>query len=67
VLDLQEYVKSHITTFEGQDFLKWSRVHDYSESDAWHPLEAAHAAAGELMFKVFDKQKINGPTQLALF
>ena len=29
VLDLQEYTKPHMTTFEGQSFLEWSRLHGY--------------------------------------
>jgi hypothetical protein len=61
VLDLQEYIKPYMTTFEGQSFLNWSRSHGYSETATWHPLEEAHAAAGEYIIKVFDKQKTNGP------
>jgi len=63
VLDLQEYIKPYMTTFEGQSFLNWSRSHGYSETAAWHPLEEAHAAAGEYIITVFDKQKTNGLTQ----
>jgi len=63
VLDLQEYVKPHMTTFEDQSFLEWSRRHGYPESDSWHPLEEAHAAAGKYMIKVFDTQKTNALTQ----
>jgi hypothetical protein len=51
VLDLQAYVKPYMITFEGQSFLEWSRANGYSESDAWHPLEAAHIAAGDYMIK----------------
>jgi hypothetical protein len=63
VLDLQEYVKPYMTTFEGQSFLEWSRAYEYPESDAWHPLEAAHRAACEYMVNVFDTQNITVPTQ----
>jgi hypothetical protein len=63
VLDLQEYVKPHMTTFEGQSFLEWSRAQGYPETANWHPLEAAHRAAGDYMIKVFDKQKTNDPTR----
>jgi len=63
VLNLQKYAKPYMTTFEGQSFLDWSRAHGYAESAAWHPLEAAHAAAGEYMIKIFDTQKTNGPAQ----
>jgi hypothetical protein len=58
VIDLQEYVRPHMTTFEGQSFLDWSRSRGYSETATWHPLEEAHSAAGDYMIKVFDKQNI---------
>ena len=63
VLDLQKYVKPYMTTFNGQSFLEWSRMHGYPETAAWHPLEAAHLAAGDYMIKVFDKQNINVQAQ----
>jgi hypothetical protein len=36
--------------------LEWSRANGYAETAAWHPLEAAHQAAGDLMITAFDKQ-----------
>lgn len=57
VLDLQEYIKPYVTTFEGQSFLEWSRTHGYPESVGWHPLEAAHCAAGEYIIKLQEKQQ----------
>jgi hypothetical protein len=53
VIDLQEYVKPHMTTFEGLSFLDWSRMHGYPETASWHPLEAAHVAAGNYMIKQY--------------
>lgn len=58
VVDLQEYVRPYIVSFEGQTFLDWSRANGYPISTTLHPLEAAHQAAGEYMIKVFDKQNI---------
>ena len=58
VVDLQEYVRPYIFSFEGQTFLDWSRANGYPISTTLHPLEAAHRAAGEYMIKVFDKQNI---------
>ena len=58
VIDLQDYIKSYMTIFEEQTFLEWSRINNYSISATLHPLEEAHAAAGEYMIKVFDKQNI---------
>jgi len=63
VIDLQKYVKPHMTTFEGQSFLEWSRACGYPETAKWHPLEEAHAVAGDYIVKVFDKQKTNALTQ----
>lgn len=56
VIDLQNYVKPHMTTFEGQTFLDWSKSQKFKISPILHPLEAAHRAAGDYMIKVFDKQ-----------
>jgi len=47
VLDLQEYVKPYMTTFEEKSFLDWSRAHGYSVSENWHPLEEAHRSAAD--------------------
>lgn len=63
VLDLQKNIQPHMTEFESQTFLEWSRSQGYAESPTWHPLEQAHSAAAELMIKVFDKQKIVDPAR----
>jgi hypothetical protein len=54
VTELQHYIKPHITTFDGQTFLDWSRSNGHPESDTWHPLESAHQAAFELIQTNFD-------------
>lgn len=46
VLELQDYVRPHMTRFEGKSFLEWSRSKGYPETAKWHPLEEAHLAAG---------------------
>jgi len=56
IKQLQEYILPYMTTFEGLTFLEWSRKNGYPESPTWHPLEAAHRAAGDHMIKVFRKQ-----------
>ena len=61
---LQNYIKPYMTTFENQTFLPWSKSHGYAISPTLHPLEQAHAAAGDYMITVFDKQKTNDPVQL---
>lgn len=47
ILDIQNYIRPHITTFNGSNFLKWSRQNNYEISEMWHPLEPAHQAAFE--------------------
>ena len=56
ITDLQNYIAPHMTTFEGMNFQQWSKKNGHAITAIGHPLESAHAAAGELMFKVFDKQ-----------
>ena len=47
VTDLQAHIQPHMTQFEGQSFLDWSRKRGYPITERWHPLEEAHAAAGK--------------------
>jgi len=56
IVDLQEYIRPHLTTFNSLNFQQWSKKNGYPITSIGHPLEAAHAAAGELMIKVFDTQ-----------
>jgi hypothetical protein len=51
VKDLQAQVLPHMTTFEDNNFLDWSRQRNYPVSDRWHPLEQAHEAAGKYIFQ----------------
>jgi hypothetical protein len=56
ITDLQDYIRPHMTTFDGIDFQQWSKKNGHAITDIGHPLESAHRAAGELMIKVFDTQ-----------
>ena len=47
---LQEKVRPHIRTFEGHNFLRWSTARGFPVSATGHPLEAAHAAAADLVY-----------------
>lgn len=47
---LQAQIQPHMTTFDGKNFLEWSREQGYAISPRWHPLEQAHEAAGKYMF-----------------
>lgn len=51
---LQTQLRPHVTWFENQNFLAWSRQKNYEISKVWqrgggHPLEQAHQAAFELI------------------
>lgn len=51
---LQEQVQDHMTTFDGTDFLTWSRDQGYAISANGHPLESAHAAAADYLTPVIE-------------
>ena len=59
IIALQEYIMPHITTFNGDTFVQFAKKNGYPITSIGHPLEEAHAAAGELMIKVFDTQNTN--------
>lgn len=52
ILELQDYIRPHITTFEGLTFLDWSRNRGFPETEQWHPLEPAHAAAANYILQL---------------
>jgi hypothetical protein len=56
ITDLQDYIRPHMTTFDGMNFQQWSKKNGHPITATGHPLESAHAAAGQLMIKVFDTQ-----------
>jgi hypothetical protein len=49
VLELQDYVRPYMTTFEGKTFLEWSRDREYYINERMHPLEDAHKAAADYL------------------
>jgi hypothetical protein len=49
IINLQYLIKPHMTTFDGQTFLEWSRSNGYPESTTWHPLDLAHASAADYL------------------
>ncbi len=63
VIDLQKHIKPHMTQFEQQTFLQWSKVKGFEISPTLHPLESAHRAAADHLIKIFDKQKTNDLVQ----
>ena len=59
ITELQEYIRPHLTTFDGLNLQQWSKKNGHPITNIGHPLEAAHAAAGELMIKVLNTQNTN--------
>jgi hypothetical protein len=49
IIDLQNYIRPYMTTFENQTFLDWSKQKEFPISETLHPLESAHQAAFELI------------------
>lgn len=46
---LQDYIKPHIVSFDGLNFLDWAKNKGFPISETLHPLESAHRAAFELI------------------
>jgi hypothetical protein len=46
---LQQKISPHLSSFDGMNFLDWSRSKGFDISNSWHPLEQAHQAAAEYM------------------
>lgn len=51
---LQKQVSSHITTFEGTDFLNWSKGRGLALGPTGHPLQQAHLQAADLLMPVIE-------------
>lgn len=49
VIDLQDFVRPHITWFGNQTFLEWSKSNQFPISPLLHPGAEAHSAAAELV------------------
>lgn len=49
---LQQQIAPFLHSFEGMDFLTWSKSRGFPVSNLNHPLEEAHAAAADLMLPV---------------
>lgn len=49
VIELQNYVRPFMTTFEGKTFLQWSRDKGFYVNERLHPLEDAHSAAASYL------------------
>lgn len=55
IAQLQDQIGSYIKTFDGQNFLEWTRQKNLPISPTDHPLEKAHAMAAELMVQNLDQ------------
>jgi hypothetical protein len=58
ISQLQDYITPYLTTFDGNSFLDWSTKLGFPISQNLHPLEAAHAAAADLLFPAVESKLI---------
>jgi hypothetical protein len=49
IVDLQNYIRPHMTQFDNKTFLEFSKEKGFPISETLHPLEAAHQAGFELI------------------
>ena len=58
IIELQNYIRPYMTTFDNMTFLEWSRKNNFAETAMWHPLEQAHQAAADYIIKALDTKSI---------
>ena len=51
VVDIQNYIRPYISTFDGKTFLDYSKEKGFPISDTLHPLEQAHAEAVKVLYR----------------
>ena len=49
IFELQKSIRPYLTSFDGENFLDWSKNKGFPISQTLHPLEQAHQAAFELI------------------
>jgi hypothetical protein len=54
IIDLQNYLLPYMSTFQGQNFIQWSKSKRFDISNKLHPLEEAHQAAADLVYQELD-------------
>jgi hypothetical protein len=52
--NIQDYIRPYMNTFQGKNFVKWSKDQNFDISKSLHPLEAAHQAAADLVCQELD-------------
>lgn len=52
---LQNQIRPHVMSFDGVNFVEWSRQQAFPISDTMHPLEQAHQAAADLILDRWDQ------------
>ena len=58
IIELQNYIRPYMTTFDNMTFLEWSRKNNFAETAMWHPLEQAHQAAADYIIQALDTKSI---------
>jgi hypothetical protein len=57
IIDLQNYIRPYMTTFNGKTFLEFTRINGYSISATAHPLELAHRSAADYLLPLLIDKK----------
>jgi len=53
---LQDFIVPNLSSFDGKNFLDWSRDNGFKiTSPGWHPLEDAHEAAAQYWHKTYER------------
>ena len=55
VAGMQNYIQTYMSTFQGKNFIDWSRDQNFDISKSLHPLESAHQAAADLVHQELDQ------------
>ena len=55
VAGMQNYIQPYMSTFQGKNFIDWSKSNGFEISNTSHPLEAAHQAAADLVHQDLDQ------------
>ena len=65
ITEMQKYIKTYMTTFEGLNFQEWTKKHNFSITKIGHPLEQAHQVAADYIIQAFDKKSIGAHCHLS--
>jgi hypothetical protein len=57
IIDLQNYIRPYMTTFNEKTFLEFTRINGHPISATSHPLEQAHRSAADYLLPFLINKK----------